>query len=177
MWSPDLYERTLNFAAEAHKSQLLPGSEINYVSHVCHVCMEAVHAVLSSGKENIDLVMQCALLHDTIEDTTVTYEDIVRVFGPLVAAGVLALTKNEKLPKADQMADSLSRILQQSAEIRIVKMADRTVNLSEPPYYWTSEKRQSYQEEAQVILERLGGVNPFIESRLAKRILDYSSFL
>lgn len=176
MWSPDLYERTLNFAAEAHKSQLLPGSEINYVTHVCNVCMEAVHAVLSSGKENINLVLQCALLHDTIEDTTVTYEDIVSAFGPLVADGVLALTKNENLPKADQMADSLSRILQQSAEIRIVKMADRIVNLSEPPYYWSTEKRQSYQKEAQVILERLGGVNPFIESRLAKRISDYSSF-
>jgi len=177
MWNPDLYQKTLNFAAKAHSQQLIPGSEIPYVTHICNVCMEAVHAVLASQKEDIDLVMQCALLHDTIEDTEVEYDEVVQVFGKQVADGVLALTKDFELPKKEQMADSLRRILEQSAEVRIVKMADRINNLSDPPHYWTKEKRQQYQIEAGLILEKLGGVNSIIEERLSLKIQRYSDYI
>lgn len=177
MWNPDLYQKTLNFAAEAHQKQYIPGGEIPYVTHICNVCMEAVHAVLQSQKEDIDLVMQCALLHDTIEDTELKYDDVARAFGQQVADGVLALTKNFELPKEEQMADSLKRILEQSPEIRIVKMADRINNLSDPPYYWTKEKRQKYQIEAGLILEKLGGVNSIIENRLFLKIQQYSDYI
>ena len=177
MWNPDLYQKALYFANHAHRQQLLPGSDLPYVAHLCNVCMEAVHAVLQSQKEDIDLVMQCALLHDTIEDTAVTYEDVLQEFGTKVADGVLALTKNFELAKARQMADSLKRILQQPAEIRIVKMADRINNLSKPPHYWTREKKNKYQAEARIILETLGGVNTFIEERLRRRIEQYDQYL
>jgi (p)ppGpp synthase/HD superfamily hydrolase len=139
--------------------------------------MEAVHATLQSPKEDIDLVVQCALLHDTIEATEIKYDDVARVFGQQVADGVLALTKDFELPKEEQMADSLKRILEQSPEIGIVKMADRVNNLSEPPYYWTKEKRQKYQIEASLILEKLGGVNAIIEKRLSLKIQGYSDYI
>lgn len=177
MWNPDLYQKTLSFANRAHRNQQLPGSDLPYVAHVCNVCMEAVHAVLQSGTEDVDLVMQCALLHDTIEDTEITYQDVEREFGTPVADGVLALSKNEALEKPDRMPDSLQRILQQTAEVRIVKMADRINNLSEPPHYWTKEKRIKYQAEARVILDTLGGVNTFIEKRLSQRIEQYSQYI
>ncbi len=177
MWNPDLYQKTLSFANRAHRKQQLPGSDLPYVAHLCNVCMEAVHAVLQSGTEDIDLTMQCALLHDTIEDTEITYEDVVKAFGARVADGVLALTKNEALEKPDRMPDSLQRILQQSSEVRIVKMADRINNLSEPPHYWTKEKRMKYQTEARLILDTLGGVNPFVERRLSHRIEQYSQYI
>ncbi|MBX2872727.1 MAG: HD domain-containing protein [Saprospiraceae bacterium] len=177
MWNPDLYQKTLSFANHAHREQKLPGSNLPYVSHLCNVCMEAVHAVLQSGIEDIDLAMQCALLHDTIEDTELTYQDIETEFGTRVADGVLALTKNVALDKPKQMPDSLQRILQQPNEIRIVKMADRINNLSEPPHYWTKEKKMNYQLEARLILDTLGGVNSFIETRLAKRIEHYSQYI
>lgn len=176
-WNPDLYQKALNFAAKAHQKQHIPGGEIPYVTHVCNVCMEAVHATLQSPKEDIDLVMQCALLHDTIEDTEVKYEDVARVFGQQVADGVLALTKDFELPKEEQMADSLKRILEQPAAVRIVKMADRINNLSDPPHYWTKEKRQKYQIEASLILEKLGGVNAMIENRLFLKIQRYSDYI
>ena len=177
MWNPDLYQKTLSFANWAHRQQLLPGSDLPYVSHLCNVCMEAVHAVLQSEAEDINLVMQCALLHDTIEDTTVTYEELQAAFGTQVANGVLALTKDFELEKAQQMPDSLQRILEQTAEIRIVKMADRINNLSKPPHYWTKEKKIKYQAEARVILDTLGGVNSFIEARLAHRIEAYGQYI
>ncbi|NRB51630.1 MAG: bifunctional (p)ppGpp synthetase/guanosine-3',5'-bis(diphosphate) 3'-pyrophosphohydrolase [Saprospiraceae bacterium] len=177
MWNPDLYQKTLSFANHAHREQKLPGSDLPYLAHLCNVCMEAVHAVLQSRTEDINLVMQCALLHDTIEDTDLTYEDVEKEFGKPVADGVLALTKDVKLEKRLQMSDSLERILQQPPEIRIVKMADRINNLSRPPHYWTKEKKMKYQTEARLILDTLGGVNSFIETRLSNRIDKYTQYI
>jgi len=81
-------------------------------------------------------------LHDTIEDTQVSYENLCEQFGTAVANGVRALSKDENLPtKHDQMMDSLARIRQQGVEIWMVKLADRVTNLYAPPFYWTQEKR------------------------------------
>lgn len=178
MFNPDLYHKTLCFAAKAHLKQHMPGQELPYLLHITQVCGEVIHALtLSSENLNTDLAIQAALLHDTIEDTEVTFKDIEVEFGPTVAKGVLALTKDENLPKPDQMPDSIKRILKESAEIRIVKMADRIVNLQEPPYFWKPEKRKKYQAEAGKILEALQGVHPFIEARLEARIENYSQYI
>jgi len=61
--------------------------------------------------------------------------------------------------------------------LRIVKMADRTVNLNTPPHYWKKEKINAYREEGKLILKMLGGVNPAIEQRLAERIKTYLQYL
>ena len=177
MWNPDLYRKTINFAAEAHGDQKIPGNNVPYVVHLSNVCMEASLAILQEGSGDIDLVMQCALLHDTIEDTAIGYDEVHALFGEKVAKGVHALTKNEYLPKAERMPDSLKRILDQGPEVRIVKMADRISNLQQPPHYWSNEKRLAYQVEARLILEQLSGVNQYIEERLAQKIEAYSLFI
>lgn len=178
MFHPELYHKALEFAAHAHLKQKMPGRDLPYLLHVTQVCGEVIFALTQDHQNiNTDLAIQCALLHDTIEDTDITVEIITEKFGEHVAAGVLALTKNLNLPKPDQMADSLNRILELTAEIRIVKMADRIVNLQEPPYYWQKEKRQKYQNEARLILEKLQGVHPFIESRLDEKIKNYTQFI
>ncbi len=178
MFNPDLYHRTLEFAAKAHQKQLMPSKELPYLLHLTQVCGELMLALMQDSKGlNPDLAISCALLHDTIEDTSIQYEDIEKEFGQRVADGVMALSKNPKLLRPDQMSDSLERILKLSAEVRIVKMADRIVNLQEPPYYWQKTKIQNYQNESKLILERLQGVHPFIEQRLEERIKNYSQWL
>lgn len=95
-----------------------------------------------------NLAIQCAILHDVIEDTEFTYQDIKIEFGENVANGVLALTKEKSiLLKDQQMKDSLKRIKHQPYEIWIVKMADRISNLYHPPFYWKKEKMVLYKEE------------------------------
>ena len=115
-------------------------------------------------------------MHDTLEDTPTSYQELEVSFGKEVAQGVLALTKNSKLATDKQMADSLERILLQPIEIRIVKMADRIDNLYLPAIYWTVKKRQYYQNEAQMILNTLGGVNGYIENRLRQKIEAYAKY-
>lgn len=179
MWDQDLYLQTLLFAGKAHIGQKIPGTDISYVVHITNVAMEVASALTHANEQNynVTLAVQCALLHDTIEDTTINYEHIEDSFGAIVADGVLALTKNIALPKAEQMQDSLRRIVEQGAEIRMVKMADRINNLQPPPAYWTIEKKKRYQQEAQLILETLGGIHPYIEARLAQKIIDYNQYL
>ncbi|BDS13772.1 HD domain-containing protein [Aureispira anguillae] len=178
MWNQDLYLEALIFAGKAHSKQKVPASDMSYVVHITNVAMEVANALVHSNDPNLNgtLAIQCALLHDTIEDTTVTYENIEEQFGQPIADGVLALTKNNSLPKEEQMLDSLKRIVKQGAEVRMVKMADRINNLQAPPAHWDAFKIRRYQKEAQLILDSLGGINPYIEARLSAKIKNYQQY-
>jgi (p)ppGpp synthase/HD superfamily hydrolase len=177
MFSQDLFKRALDFAARAHGDQKVPGTGHPYVTHLCKVAMETIAACEAEPHLSSDLAIPCALLHDAMEDAGVPYEQIREAFGLAVAEGVSALTKDESLPKYQQMPDSLDRIREQPREIWVVKLADRITNLEEPPHYWSNEKRTKYREEARRIRDRLGAASPFLEKRIAEKIEAYSAFL
>lgn len=178
MWTQEKYNQTILFVAQAHKEQKLPGSDLPYLVHLSNVAMEVITAIAQESEGiDSDLAMQAALLHDSIEDTELNYEDVQREFGTAIADGVLALTKNETLPKAEQMLDSLQRIKLQPREIGMVKLADRITNLQKPPHYWNSEKIARYQKEARLILEKLAGSHKYLENRLAQKIETYGKFI
>lgn len=163
----DTIQKAILFAAQAHATQLFPGTELPYLLHLAQVASEVTSA---NGSE---LSVLCAWLHDTIEDTATSYETVQATFGVAVAQGVLALTKDSNLPKEQRMADSLERILQQPADIAWVKLADRISNLQGPPHYWTPEKIAGYREEAQQILDALGPSCPALAARLEAKITAY----
>jgi (p)ppGpp synthase/HD superfamily hydrolase len=173
MFSTDLYVAALRFAAAKHRDQRVPGTELPYVVHVVSVAAEVIAALPAAGLVAPDLAVQCALLHDTVEDTGTRVEELEIVFGADVAAGVLALTKDARLPKAERMADSLRRIRDQPREVWLVKLADRITNLAPPPSGWTREKCAAYREEAVVIADALGAANPQLDQRLRARIEAY----
>jgi (p)ppGpp synthase/HD superfamily hydrolase len=155
----------------------VPGSTLPYLVHVVSVAGEVIAALAREPLDKPDLAVLCALLHDTVEDTAKTREDVARAFGEEVAAGVEALSKRSTLPKDRQMADSLERIAACPREVAWVKLADRLVNMSEPPHYWTREKRQAYQAEAGVILARLGHASATLAERLRARIAEYDKYI
>lgn len=171
MWDPDLYARALDFAARAHGDQRDPGNGFPYLAHLCKVAAEVMR-VAEPGLD-MDLAVACAVLHDCVEDAGVAVEELGARFGPRVAQGVLALSKDERLPKAERMADSLRRLRAQPREVQLVKLADRTTNLEYPPHYWSPERRQAYLDEAGIILEALGSAHPGLARRLAQRMEQY----
>jgi len=179
LWSPDAWLDAWTFAAQAHHGQRLPGSELPYVVHVAAVAMEVGHAIAERGRrgdpvEHPDLAITCALLHDVVEDTAVSLEALRDRFGPAVAEGVAALTKDPTVgDKPAQMADSLARIEAQPREIWMVKLADRINNLQAPPHYWTKEKILAYREEAHRIHAYLAVACPVLGERLLGKIEDY----
>jgi (p)ppGpp synthase/HD superfamily hydrolase len=177
-WSQDKYIDALKFAAEAHKRQKVPGSNLPYLVHVCLVAMEIIAALEAESGCDGDLAVQSALLHDVIEDTPKTYDDILDIFGKEVAEGVRALTKKDSLPtKSQQMADSLSRIKAQPREIWMVKLADRITNMQPPPGHWGRKKRSKDHREAIRIRDSLSAASPFLARRLGVKIDAYAAYL
>jgi len=174
-WSQDLYFKAYWFAAEAHNGQLLPDTELPYILHPGMVCMEVMAALQAEAGHAAELAVPCALLHDVLEDTAVTFEALQAEFGEQVALGVQALSKDKNLSKSEQMDDSLRRILLQPREIWMVKLADRINNLRTPPSYWTAEKKAQYREEAVKILETLQDASPCLAARLREKIDGYGN--
>jgi len=176
MFSPERYVETMRYAAAKHNAQKEPGSDLPYLVHVVSVAAEIIAVLpVSSGRDG-DLAVTCALLHDTVEDTGTPLDEIRARYGDAVAAGVSALTKDESLPKGQRMADSLRRIREQPPEIAMVKLADRIINLSEPPHYWSREKCGAYRVEAGTILDALGHASDALAQRLRARIETYKAF-
>jgi (p)ppGpp synthase/HD superfamily hydrolase len=177
-WSQDKYVAALKYAAAAHLGQKVPGSELPYVVHVVMVAMEVIRVLQVEDGIDGDLAVQCALLHDVIEDAGKTYEDLEKAFGKKVAEGVLALTKSRKIEsKPERMVDSLARIKAQPREIGMVKLADRIVNLQPPPTDWSTEKRSRYREEAIQIYANLKSSSVVLAGRLAAKIAEYKAYI
>jgi (p)ppGpp synthase/HD superfamily hydrolase len=180
-WSQDTYIRAYKFAAEAHKGQIVPGTELPYLMHLSFVAMEVIAALAVEQVDHPDLAVQCALLHDTIEDTDVGYDDVKALFGTDVADGVLALTIDETigvgLSKFErrwmQLEDYLSRIKLQPREIWMVKLADRITNLQPPPEHWTAEMVVRYKKGAELIHRELASASEYLGERLRMKIDGY----
>lgn len=177
-WDQETTIKAWNFASTAHNGQCVPGTEIPYINHIGLVAMEAMAAIArSTDIASPDLLVSCALLHDTIEDTNVSVDEIEQEFGAGVASGVLALSKDKTLPtKAEQMMDSLRRIRQEPKEVWMVKLADRITNLQPPPKHWDKAKIVNYRKEAATILATLGEANQYLADRLSNKINSYQRY-
>ncbi|MTB51323.1 HD domain-containing protein [Lewinella sp. W8] len=174
----DLINRAWALAVRHHDGQKYGSHEadreVEYLAHIGQVTFEIMAALQGDPEADANLALCCAILHDTLEDTALTEAEILASFGPEILAGVRALTKDETLPgKPAQMRDSLDRILGCRREVAMVKLADRIVNLSPPPHYWTPEKIAAYREEARLIHATLGKANTYLAGRLAARIEQY----
>jgi len=178
LWNPDLYLKAWNFAARAHGEQKVPGSDMPYITHVGAVAMEVMTAIVQTPDvEHPDLAVQCALLHDVVEDTDVSVEQLADAFGPAVAEGVLALSKDPRLPdRQARLLDSLRRIRAQPHEIWMVKLADRITNLQPPPAHWSQARIKRYLAEAAVIYEQLHDASDWLAERLARKMDQYRQY-
>jgi (p)ppGpp synthase/HD superfamily hydrolase len=176
-WSQEIYIKAYQFAALAHEGQYGKGTNLPYFMHPTFVSIEIMAALMVENVSNPDVAIQCALLHDVIEDTPVTYEQLKVEFGIAVADGVLALSKNKELDRWYQLEESLARIKQQPKEIWMVKMADRIDNLRQPPPDWTIEDIRDYRNGAIRIHSELKSASPFLANRLQEKINHYLIYI
>jgi guanosine-3',5'-bis(diphosphate) 3'-pyrophosphohydrolase len=171
-----IYQLIIKYVAEKHKDQKVPGTELPYLVHLSNVAMEILLAAQHSKDFNLNFSLKVALLHDVLEDTSATREDISFILGDSIAEAVLSLTKNSDLAKEEKMIDSLSRIKKQPHEVWSVKMADRITNLQPPPKDWSKNKRQEYLDEAILIHEHLHKGNTYLAARLNTMIGEYKEY-
>lgn len=178
----DKIQLAWSIASKMHHGQKYGGIEkdehIEYLSHIGAVVFEIYNATSCIDNIDTDFAVKCAILHDSLEDISLEYNFIRDTFGQKVAEGVLALTKDSKIPDVSmRMIDSLQRIKQQPHEIAIVKLADRICNLKAPPYFWSQEKIITYRAEAEIIYNELKDANVLLAERLLKKINEYQQFI
>lgn len=179
MFSQENYIEILTFAAHAHGEQKTP-KNLPYIVHITCVAMEVINACEKSqlDEKKANLAISCALLHDIIEDTSITYDELYLKFGPDIADGVESLTKDKTFKtKQEQMRDSIEKLLTQPYEVQMVKLADRITNLGVPPISWDNEKIKNYAKESSFILSCLRNSNIYLAKRLEEKIEDYKKYI
>lgn len=117
--------KALEFAARAHLKQIRKGTDIPYITHPY-----AVGMILANAGCSEDVVI-AGLLHDTVEDTEVTLDDILTEFGEEVAAIVAGCSEPDKeLTWEERKQHTLDELKQASLDIQFVACADKLHNIS-----------------------------------------------
>src|SRR5207237_3593873 len=121
----NMIDRALEMAAEAHEGQFRKGTEIPYISHPAAVGLMLAKAGCS------DDVVAAGILHDTVEDTYVTLEQIRQAFGERVAAIVEGCSEPDKTaPWEERKRHTLQYLRTALWEVRLVACAGKLHNLS-----------------------------------------------
>ncbi|ACN14341.1 RelA [Desulforapulum autotrophicum HRM2] len=142
----DVIDRAYVYSARVHSGQMRLSGE-PYLSHPLEVA-----AILADMKLDVESIA-AALLHDVIEDTHATEQEILEMFGPGILHIVAGVTKISKLTfstKAAQQAESLRKmILAMADDIRVVliKLADRIHNMRTLKFHKSQEKQRSIAQE------------------------------
>jgi guanosine-3',5'-bis(diphosphate) 3'-pyrophosphohydrolase len=153
------------FAADKHRDQRRKGAEASpYINHPI-----AAANLLANEADILDpITLAASLLHDTIEDTGTTMDEIVRSFGPEVAAVVAEVTDDKSLPKQERKRLQVEHAGGLSARAKLVKLADKICNLRDlrrsPPADWPLERRREYFDWTKHVIDRLRGANPKLEA-------------
>jgi guanosine-3',5'-bis(diphosphate) 3'-pyrophosphohydrolase len=162
----NLVLRAAEFAARKHKDQRRKDADTSpYVNHPI-----ALARILSDeGDVRDPVVLAAALLHDTIEDTETSYQELRGEFGVEVADVVAEVTDTKWLRKPARKQIQVSRAAKSSHRGKLVKIADKIANLrdiiSSPPADWTDERKRQYFDWAKNVVDRLRGTNERLESR------------
>jgi guanosine-3',5'-bis(diphosphate) 3'-pyrophosphohydrolase len=152
--------QAMKFAAEKHARQRRKNPDATpYINHPIEV---AEHLARVGGIADED-VLVAALLHDTIEDTQTTLDDIERVFGSRVAGIVMECSDDKRLQKAERKRLQIVNAPKKSPEAKCVKIADKTCNLAsilvDPPRDWNIQRQREYFDWAEQVVQGLLGVN------------------
>jgi (p)ppGpp synthase/HD superfamily hydrolase len=165
--SSDLVElaRAADFAARRHVAQRRKGERGEpYINHLIEVT-----ALLAAATGGDDLtLLKGGLLHDTLEDTDATYEDLVACFGAEVAALVAEVTDDKALPKLERKRAQIEKTPGKSRRAKLLKLADKTSNLrglvDSPPAGWTEERLRDYVVWAEQVVRSCRGLNAALET-------------
>ena len=160
-----LLTRAADYAARQHIAQRRKGERSEpYVNHLTEVA--SLLAEATDGGDPI-LVMG-GLLHDTLEDTDATYEDLVERFGPEVASLVAEVTDDKGQPKQMRKQMQIEKTASKSTRARLLKIADKTSNLrslvTSPPAGWPLERMREYVVWARDVVRSCRGLNPRLEA-------------
>ncbi len=139
---PRLLE-ALDFAAERHSAQRRKGPDAApYVNHLIEVAM----LVANVGKVEDVEVLMAAVLHDVLEDTPTTADEVTARFGARVCRLVEALSDDKALPRPRRRELTLEELPSAEPDVKVIKLADLSSNIKLMPPTWSDERQREYLE-------------------------------
>ncbi len=109
------------------------------------------------------------MLHDTVEDTETSLDELTRLFGARVAGLVAEVTDDKSLPKQTRKRLQVEHAPHASSGAKFIKLADKTSNLralaSSPPAGWSLERRAEYLAWAGAVVAGCRGANAWLEDQ------------
>jgi (p)ppGpp synthase/HD superfamily hydrolase len=158
--------RAMHFATARHGTQKRKGTGLPYVLHVQNVAMLLAKAGVSDAT-----VVAAALLHDVVEDTPTTIEEVRKEFGDAVADVVAQVTDDRSLSKAERKRAQIAHAPTMTVQAKLVKLADKLDNLSDllaapAAVGWSKERVLGYFAWSHAVVAGLRGTNSIIEAQL-----------
>jgi guanosine-3',5'-bis(diphosphate) 3'-pyrophosphohydrolase len=156
--------RSIAFAADKHRDQRRKDAEASpYVNHVIAVA----ELLARVGGVTEPTVLVAAILHDTVEDTETTSQEIADHFGTAVARIVAEVTDDKALPKEERKRLQVEQARDASPAARLVKLGDKIMNVvdvtNQPPPTWDVARRLAYLAWAEEVIAGCRGTNAALE--------------
>ncbi len=157
--------KAIHFAALKHRDQRRKDVEASpYINHP----IEVAETIARVGQVTDLVVLQSAILHDTVEDTLTTPEEIEEHFGLEVRRVVEEVTDDKSLPKATRKQLQIDHAPHLSTRAQLVKLADKISNVravtETPPADWPLERRVAYLDWTENVVAGLRGCNAPLEN-------------
>ena len=161
-----LLTKALTFAAGKHRHQRRKDEHASpYINHP----IQLMDVLTGIGKVEDVPTLVAALLHDTIEDTHTSYEELKAYFGAEIADIVMEVTDDPSLSKEDRRQDLVEKASSFSRKAKLVKLADLITNVNDVLYndsaLWTLERRRAYIEWAHNVAAGLRGTSSALEAK------------
>lgn len=160
----NLVLKALAFAAHKHRDQRRKDKHASpYINHPIELA-----TVLNDEAGITDIETICsALLHDTVEDTETTPEELKAEFGKSICDIVMEVTDDQSLPKVERKQLQIKHAAHVSDQAKRVKLADKICNLRDmvthPPAHWSLERKQEYFDWAKRVIDQLRGIDAELE--------------
>lgn len=164
--SVTLIVKAAHFAAVKHRDQRRKDVQATpYINHP----LTLAQILTQEGGITDPVVVAGALLHDTVEDTETTFEELETAFSWEVAEVVREVTDDKKQEKHERKQAQIDHAASISPRAKLVKLADKIANcrdvVSSPPHDWNLKRRREYFEWASEVVNALGDVHPVLEAK------------
>jgi len=171
-----LFVKATDFAARRHRFQKRKDArQTPYINHPIGVA----YLLTSIGKIYDPVVLAAAALHDTVEDTKTTQEEIEQEFGEEVALIVRECTENKDLPRKERKALAIEKAGHCCHKTKLVKLADKLYNLRDlersTPVGWDKKRVKEYFLWAKDVISQIKGTNEALEAELDQVINNFLS--
>lgn len=155
----------LSFAAYKHRNQRRKDTaKTPYINHPIAVA----NILLNEAGITDEVVLISALLHDTVEDTETSFEEIEQQFGTQIKNVVAEVTDDKSLPRAKRKQAQIDHASKLSDRAQLVKLADKTANLrdmaSAPPDGWSASRVDDYLEWGKQVIDQIRGRHAQLEA-------------